>query len=253
MDRNRERTFHPSKTKASRKSRGMIARVSNSRQEKRGQKGLEAAYNSGLMVGWTKGVDGGRSRGGWTGELRGHFRWRLHELPFPLALRPSPSLSTTRTCPPPPPPFLYIYPSSSSLRPSTCVSLSSTNKNPSPSLFSFLFFSFLFFSSHLHPRCGVTKLPRTADASKLSHNGVTCPLLSRALVISYRLRSSLSLPLTTPFVILFYYTRALVQIGWMRKRERERERERWQVLDRASIYNINPRCSWNRVVGATCR
>ena len=24
---------------------------------------------------------------GWKGELRGHFRWRLHELPFPLALR----------------------------------------------------------------------------------------------------------------------------------------------------------------------
>lgn len=31
--------------------------VSNPRQEKRRQKGLEAAYNSGLMVGWTKGME----------------------------------------------------------------------------------------------------------------------------------------------------------------------------------------------------
>ena len=161
--------------------------------------------------------------------------------PFPFSLHHTYVPTTTTSLPLYIP--LFVFSSSIDLR------LSFLDEQESSSLP--FFFSFLFFSSHLHPRCGVTKLPRTANASKLSHNGVTCPLLSRALVISYRLRSSLSLPLTTPFVILFYYTWALVQIGWMRKRERERER--WQVLDRASIYNINPRCSWNRVVGATCR
>lgn len=39
-------------------SKGCGSWFSNPRQEKRRQKGLEAAYNSGLMAGRTKGVDG---------------------------------------------------------------------------------------------------------------------------------------------------------------------------------------------------
>lgn len=79
------------------------------RQEKRRQKGLGAAYNSGLMAGWTRGRMGratrrnsngrhGAQRQGATGglqgrELRGHFRWRLHELPLPVAQRTVPPAS----------------------------------------------------------------------------------------------------------------------------------------------------------------
>lgn len=86
------------------------AATSNPRQEKRRQKGLGAAYNSGLMAGWTRGRMGratrrnsngrhGAQRQGATGgglqgrELRGHFRWRLHELPLPVAQRTVPPAS----------------------------------------------------------------------------------------------------------------------------------------------------------------
>lgn len=133
MEREREREDVPSsKTKASRKSRGTIVGVSNPRQEKRGQKGLEVAYNSGLMVGWTKGVDGEEQ--GLDGRITrslpvapARASVSARAAPSPLALSSLPSPSLHRTCPPPPP-FLYNpffiplpppIPSSSSPHPST--------------------------------------------------------------------------------------------------------------------------------------
>lgn len=80
--------------------------VSNPRQEKRGQKGLEVAYNSGLMVGWTKGVDGeeqgldGRiTRSLPVAPARASVSARAAPSPLPLSSFPPPYVPTTASLP----------------------------------------------------------------------------------------------------------------------------------------------------------
>lgn len=222
MDRDRESKQNKSEPKITRGGGGMIVGVSNPRQEKRGQKGLEAAYNSGLMVGWTKGVDG-EEQG-----LDGRITRSLPVAPARASVSVRPALSPLVLAFPFPPPYmppsfvtpfssLFLHPIPSPIfsphSPSTCSSTSSTKKNPTLSFFSLCI-------------RGVTKLPRMADASKLSHNGVTCPLLSRALVIPYRLRSSPLLNHSLRHLVLLYTSSSADQMNeGERERHRERERE----------------------------
>lgn len=137
-----------------------------------------------------------RARGGGLQgrELRGHFRWRLHELPLPVAQRTVPPASAASV--------VVVSSSASSFRPrpgggwlgrslarfsdplfhrrSFSLSLSLVLLTLSPSS---LVLQKLHSLSGAGPRCNET-----------SHNGVTWPLLSRSPyspVIPYRLYFSL--------------------------------------------------------------
>ena len=150
----------------------------------------------------------GRSRG-WTGELRGHFRWRLHELPFPLALRPPLSLS----CP--------CLPLPSTVRahhrlPSFITPFSSLFLHPFPlrllpihrlAPFSLSSTNPAFFFPLLHPRCN-----QAAKDGRCEQTFAQWRNLPITVACPGRILSPTVPPSTTPFVILFYYTRALVQI-----------------------------------------
>lgn len=133
-------------------------------------------------------------------ELRGHFRWRLHELPLPVAQRTVPPASAANVA---------VSSSASSFRPRPVVlavggrslarSLARFSdplfhwKSSSPP-FSHLSLSLPLFLPFVPQKpCSLSGVgPR---CSETSYNGVTWPLLSRAPgtpVIPYRLYFSLS-------------------------------------------------------------
>lgn len=124
--------------------------VSNPRQEKRRQKGLEAAYNSGLMVGWTKGMEERRCTLRGEEGLEGRITRSLPvaparasvsgraTLPLPLLLhRCLPLLSTVCLLFPPPhfiTPFSFCF--STILSPVLCLtSLSRMSLPPHPHVY----------------------------------------------------------------------------------------------------------------------
>jgi len=145
------------------------------------------AYNSGLMAGWAGegGVvmvgrgnsiaeeryseKGGGQRGRRMGlqgrELRGHFRWRLHELPLPVVQHTVPPVSAAGA-------LVTSFFRARSWRLASSVAR-----------FSDLFRHRTLSLSLSLARCSLARKPPLSGAgprcNETSHNGVTWPLLSR--------------------------------------------------------------------------
>lgn len=131
-----------------------------------------------------------RSREGLQGrELRGHFRWRLHELPLPVARHTVPPASAATT---------LVSSSSSS------VPLSLLASGPGGWMaWSLAFLTPLFHRRPLSFASSVREPSLLSGAgprcSETSHNGVTWPLLSRARTLrSYPIAYTSSLPRVAP-------------------------------------------------------
>lgn len=183
------------------------AATSNPRQEKRRQKGLGAAYNSGLMAGWTRGRMGRATRRNSNGRQGGDGGIARERITRSLPVAPARASASGRAahCPSC---FsrqrgrliLRLVLPPSSRRPGSGWPVARSLARFSDPLFHWKSssppFSRLSLSLPLllpfvpQKPCSLSGVgPR---CSETSYNGVTWPLLSRAPVIPYRLYFSLS-------------------------------------------------------------